>query len=1075
MAKKISSKDLFESEDIFKGIRDSAEKTLVSLNKINDEFKQTATTLKQSLGDAKFDSSDSIKKFTAATAEANKIQKQAIEIEKLKEQVRQQAIKSEKEQERLQQERIKTQKAEAIEKERLAKQSEKAAKANEAETGTLAKLQKANKDLRAERQQLNLETENGQQRLQEINAELNKNNQIIKENSDDLKKQTLNIGNYTSATDNLKNELRELTKRFSDLALQNQENTTEGKQLLRQITDLDSQLKKVDATVTDHKRTFGGYEEVASNLKTELRALTRELMNMSESDPKFQQMAQRAGELKDQIGDTQAIVKATAGSAVENLGGAMATVGQVGIAAFQGIESSMVLMGIENENILASMQKLQALAGLSDALSTLGAVGDKLKEASAGFQSFASKATTAFNGLTTAGKAFAVTGIGLVVTAIGYAVANWDKLSASISNQTITQKLSNQVNKEAVMSITSELSAADKLSRQLKDETLTRKEKIQKVKEFQAAYPGLLTNMNLETMSISQINSQLELNIALLKLQAKQKAIQTIREDEYKKQLIAQSGSVEDNLSWHMKLSKGIGDFIGLSKYTSGEFKKHANENIKSVTDESNTRINALDKLDKANELEMANLKKKGAVIVQGSKEIKDYSKGVAGFTGANDKLNESLERQKQILEDLNALKKEVFEAEMEYLISLETERKQEEIAVGEKYDNLILRAKANEIDITLLEEAKAKALLDIQTKYADIEIQKKKEKDAEILALEKETQDKLNAEYEKGLNDRFDAQLLMADDIGKERLNSEKEYQNDLDKLNELNINGSLKGQKEYDTALAQIEARRKKRTEEIDKKAGADEVKKQEERRKQIEAFADKTAAYFKRKSDEKIKAIDTEISAAENQAETLKQLAAEGNINAQQSLAEQQRIINEANLKKQKELKKQMRMEQGLALFKLLAAKSDEKNPLGAVIKDATGLLAFINSLPAFYDGTEDTGANGQGIDGKGGFHAVLHPNERVIPKSLNDQIGSMSNEQLTKLAQEYQNGRLITKSNANSSLDLAILANKLDTLTDVIKNKPETNIALGEITQSAMNIVESKRTGNTTIYNRFKVRK
>lgn len=128
-----------------------------------------------------------------------------------------------------------------------------------------------------------------------------------------------------------------------------------------------------------------------------------------------------------------------------------------------------------------------------------------------------------------------------------------------------------------------------------------------------------------------------------------------------------------------------------------------------------------------------------------------------------------------------------------------------------------------------------------------------------------------------------------------------------------------------------------------------------------------------------------------------------------------------------------------------------------------------------MPAFYDGTENTGANGQGIDGKGGFHAVLHPNERVIPKSLNDQIGSMSNEQLTKLAQEYQNGRLITKSNANSSLDLAILANKLDTLTDVIKNKPETNIALGEITQSAMNIVESKRTGNTTIYNRFKVRK
>ena len=140
MAKKISSKDLFESEDIFKGIRDSAEKTLLSLNKINDEFKQTATTLKQSLGDAKFDSSDSIKKFTAATAEANKIQKQSIEIQKLQEQVKQQAIKSEKEQERLAQERIKTQKAEAQEKSRLAAESAKAVKASENEASGYARL-----------------------------------------------------------------------------------------------------------------------------------------------------------------------------------------------------------------------------------------------------------------------------------------------------------------------------------------------------------------------------------------------------------------------------------------------------------------------------------------------------------------------------------------------------------------------------------------------------------------------------------------------------------------------------------------------------------------------------------------------------------------------------------------------------------------------------------------------------------------------------------------------------------------------------------------------------------------------
>lgn len=1023
MAKKISSKDLFEQEDIFKGVRDSAEKTLISLNKINDEFKQTAATLKQSLGDAKFDSSDSIKKFTQATAEANKVQKQAIEIEKLKEQVRQQAIKSEKEQERLQQERIKTQKAEAQEKARLAKESEKAAKTAEAEASSYSKLSK---------------------------------------------------------------NLNDLRKQYKDLAIQNQENTAEGQQLLKQITDLDTQLKKVDATVGQHQRNVGNYEGATANLKTELRALTRELMNMSESDPKFQEMAQRAGELKDQIGDTQAIVKATAGSAVENLGGAMNSVGQIGIAAFQGIESSMVLMGVENENILASMQKLQALAGLSDALSTLGAVGDKLNEASAGFQAFGSKAIGAFKGMTTAGKAFAVTGIGLVVAAVGYAAANWDKLKGSVNSQTAAQKVNNEVTRQATASIANELSAADKLSKQLKNETLTRAQKVQKVKEFQAAYPGLLSNMNAETHSIDQINTQLTKNITLLRLQAQAKAIEAVRADKLQEkinlQLDRQAESQENASRWTLNFGESAENgWIGFSSAAdnAAEAGKNINQITTTGTKSIDKQIDSLDQqsleLDKAIAAQMKN----GAVVKDSSSAIVDYSKGVAGFTGANDKMNESLERQKQILEELNALKKEVYEAEKEYLISLQSEQKQEEIAVGEKYDSLIARAKANELDITLLEEAKAKSLLDIQKKYADIEIQNKKEKDEEILRLEKEAQDKLNTEYEKGLDDRLQAELLMADDIGKERINAEKEYQNQLNKLNELNINGGIKSEAEYKKALEQIETDYTKKKAEIDKKATADETEKAkkaaEDRQKTIEAFAQKTTEYFKKKSDEKIAQIDKEIAAAEKQNETLKMLAAEGNINAQQSLAENQRIIDQANLRKEKQLKKQQRIEAGLAIFKLFSANADKKNPLAKTIADTTGLLSFISSLPMFYDGTEDTGTNGKGVDGRGGFHAVLHPNERVVPKSLNEQIGSMSNEQLAKLAQEYQNGRLVAKNNANSSLEMAVLVNEMRDLKEVIKNKPETNIALGEITQSAMQIVESKRTGNTTIYNRFRVSK
>ena len=218
-----------------------------------------------------------------------------------------------------------------------------------------------------------------------------------------------------------------------------------------------------------------------------------------------------------------------------------------------------------------------------------------------------------------------------------------------------------------------------------------------------------------------------------------------------------------------------------------------------------------------------------------------------------------------------------------------------------------------------------------------------------------------------------------------------------------------------------------------------------------------------------------MDKEISAAEKQADYYRELAANGNISAKESLAEQERIIAESNRRKEREQKRQQRMELANTIYQTYAghAAKDPETALMKTIKDASLLQAFISTLPMFYDGTEDTGRGG-GVDGKGGFHAVLHPHERVIPKSLNDQIGNLTNEQLTRLAMEYQNGKLVGKDVAHSSMDLAILVNKLDSLTEVIKQKPETNIELGQITQSAMEIVQSTRKGNTTVYNRFKVR-
>jgi hypothetical protein len=131
----------------------------------------------------------------------------------------------------------------------------------------------------------------------------------------------------------------------------------------------------------------------------------------------------------------------------------------------------------------------------------------------------------------------------------------------------------------------------------------------------------------------------------------------------------------------------------------------------------------------------------------------------------------------------------------------------------------------------------------------------------------------------------------------------------------------------------------------------------------------------------------------------------------------------------------------------------------------------------SLPAFEKGIEDTGVNGKGIDGKGGFLSILHPNERVLTKEQNSMMSGLSNDEVSETIAKYRSGQLVNIKNvdvAGNSFDIAPLLSEIKDLKNVIKQKPETNIQLGEITQHAMTIVETKTKGNTRINNKYIVR-
>ena len=1042
MAKKISSSDLFEQEDLFKGVRDSATKTLAVFNELQAELKATAQGLKTELTANTQASTAQLKQFSAASEQANKLMQQAVQIEKLKAQADQQKIKAE-------QEIVKLQKMQAQETARLAKEQEKAAKLAEKEGSAYSKL----------------------------SAELNK-----------------------------------ARKAYKDLAVTNQENTQEGQELLATITELDAKLKKVDATVGQHQRNVGNYEEATKSLKQQLRELTQALQNMDESDPRFQQMSQQAGELRDRISDTQAVVKATAGTAMENFAGAMAKTGQIGVAAFQGVEASMQLLGIENENVLEGMRRLQALAGLGDALKTLGGLGDTLTEIRAGFTAAAAKMglftaakqadtiatventvaagvntastvaqTTATEAATVATRQLNLTmlmnpyvliaaGVAAVAVALysltkgSDAAARQEKIRYEIEQDNLktTQEMGQKIGQEVVQ--------LTGLTNQLKATNAGSKERQQLIDKINGQYGTTLKNLSDETAFQAQVNQTVKDYIAFLRikyqLQANEEKMGKLfaEQDTTQQQIFNTEKKIQE---LRKKVKEEEKSKAGLLELATGK------EGFTLLRNELKTNIELLKVLKERNSV----AKEHFDVLAETNLGLQEQTGDkyqvppppVAPQQQYNAELKETVDLTKEIQDEQT---KQITDAE-------DRAKRELELAAQRRITEIKESTATAEQKATLIKLVEENLATDIKKIYDDYYKDLRDKAIAQAEWIKKNKEDLAEQEREENIKLFNDSvaqeekqnQAKLASLKGDERIEFEERlsFQKELDGLNQLYFDGAFASQEEYQKAVDNLIA-------EYDKKQKDRTVKNQEEIWQTTQEFAQKTTDFFKKQSEERIAQMDKEIAAAEKQADYYRELAANGNINAQQSLAEQERIIAESNRRKEREQKRQQRMELANTIYQTYAghAAKDPDTALMKTIKDAGLLQAFISTLPMFYDGTEDTGSGG-GVDGKGGFHAVLHPHERVIPKSLNDQIGNLTNEQLTRLAMEYQNGRLVGQDVAHSSMELAILVNEMKDLKEIIKHKPETNIQLGEITQSAMEIVQSTRKGNTTVYNRFKVRK
>jgi hypothetical protein len=375
--------------------------------------------------------------------------------------------------------------------------------------------------------------------------------------------------------------------------------------------------------------------------------------------------------------------------------------------------------------------------------------------------------------------------------------------------------------------------------------------------------------------------------------------------------------------------------------------------------------------------------------------------------------------------------------------------------------------ARKNEVDI---EEQRNQLLEDRNALIADLDIKEGVTPTKQQATAKAE----IEKNYQKRIEELRTENAQRYSDLAKEQLLVDEKLKDDVVKLEEDKTQ-AVKEENEKILESWKTNADKKKA---ITDKTNEEEIASEKRKQEALQALIKSTSDYFIKRSDEKIKQLEKEISQAEKNQSYLEELAQQGNINAKQSLAENQKIIDEANKKKMLEEQRQQRIKLAETALTTYSQKVEDGSPtpLADTIRDIALLQQFVSSLPAFEEGIEDTGSNGRGVDGRGGFHAILHPNERVVPKSLNEKIGSMSNEELASIAQEYQNGRIMRDGmQIASAMDTLLIANKIDELNQTIRNKPETNIELGEITSSMMEIVKSTKKGNTTMFNRYKIKK
>jgi hypothetical protein len=333
-----------------------------------------------------------------------------------------------------------------------------------------------------------------------------------------------------------------------------------------------------------------------------------------------------------------------------------------------------------------------------------------------------------------------------------------------------------------------------------------------------------------------------------------------------------------------------------------------------------------------------------------------------------------------------------------------------------------------------------------------------------------------INTSYQQRIDELNEAYLEKERIVALEREKIELELQQALgaldqeriDRLNQVNDELIQKQQEFADKANKQAQENRKKEL--------AEEKKYYDEIAKLGKKTADELLEYQIKKSQERQKILDGNISASEKESDILAQKASQGNLLAEESLKKQQEITNKYRDQRRQEEEKEQALQQAkkyveiaLNITNSLIQKGGE--PITSAGK-SIGIVSVIKGLfgKGFFFGTDDTGSNSPVSDGYGKITGFTHEKEQVWSQKDRADVGFASRAELKK-SWDFMNSAnmIIPKISTQTDVTHApILKDQLRELSQIhkeLKSQPKEFMAK-EVVDDFLRIVHTRVEGNTT---------